>query len=139
MLSLHGRFRATRGQSSRPIYCGNRIRRPSCLSADTSRAEPSIGVLAYRHAGAGLGDLLRSKGRADVVGLRDRALTGVMVFTFARISAACDLNVGDIFHQQRRLWVRLHEKGSKLHDQMARPTPQLETALQSARGPHHAR
>lgn len=99
----------------------------------------SIGVLAYRHAGAGLGDLLRSKGRADVVGLRDRALTGVMVFTFARISAACDLNVGDIFHQQRWLWVRLHEKGSKLHDQMARPTPQLESALQSARGPHHAR
>ena len=38
-------------------------------------------------------------------------LRGVMVFTFARVSAACCLNVGDIFHQQRRLWVRLHEKG----------------------------
>jgi len=63
----------------------------------------SIGVLAYRHAGAGLGDLLRSKGRADVIGLRDRALISVMVFTFTRISAACDLNVGDIFHPQRRL------------------------------------
>src|SRR5262245_46083732 len=25
--------------------------------------------------------------------------------------AACGLNVGDIFHQQRRLWVRLHESG----------------------------
>jgi integrase len=39
-----------------------------------------------------------------------------MVFTFARVSAACGLNVGDIFHQQRRLWVRLHEKGGKFHE-----------------------
>jgi site-specific recombinase XerC len=49
----------------------------------------------------------------NVVGLRDRALIGVMVFRFARVSAACGLNVADIFHQQRRLWVRLHEKGGK--------------------------
>jgi hypothetical protein len=35
------------------------------------------------------------------VGLRDRALIGVMVFTFARISAVWGLNVGDIFYQQR--------------------------------------
>src|SRR5262249_33798599 len=40
----------------------------------------------------------------------------VMVFTFARISAACGLNVADIFHQQRRMWVRLHEKGGKFHE-----------------------
>ena len=39
-----------------------------------------------------------------------------MVFTFARISVACGLNVGDIFHQQRRLWLRLHEKGGKFHE-----------------------
>ena len=26
------------------------------------------------------------------------------------------LNVADIFHQQRRLWVRLHEKGGKFHE-----------------------
>jgi integrase len=38
------------------------------------------------------------------------------LFTFARVSAACGLNVGDIFHQQRRLWVRLHEKGGKFHE-----------------------
>src|SRR5262245_49578034 len=35
---------------------------------------------------------------------------------FARVSAACGLNVADIFHQQRRLWVRLHEKGGKFHE-----------------------
>jgi site-specific recombinase XerD len=62
------------------------------------------------------GELLRSIETGDVVGLRDRALIGVMVFTFARVSAACGLNVADIFHQQRRLWVRLHEKGGKFHE-----------------------
>jgi site-specific recombinase XerD len=62
------------------------------------------------------GELLRSIETDTVVGLRDRALIGVMVFTFARISAACGLNVADIFHQQRRLWLRLHEKGGKFHE-----------------------
>ena len=62
------------------------------------------------------GELLRSVENDTVIGLRDRALIGVMVFTFARISAACGLNVADIFHQQRRLWVRLHEKGGKFHE-----------------------
>jgi site-specific recombinase XerD len=62
------------------------------------------------------GELLRSIENDTVIGLRDRALIGVMVCTFARISAACGMNVGDIFHQQRRLWVRLHEKGGKFHE-----------------------
>jgi site-specific recombinase XerD len=62
------------------------------------------------------GELLRSIETVDVLGLRDRALIGVMVFTFARVSAACGLNVADIFHQQRRLRVRLHEKGGKFHE-----------------------
>jgi site-specific recombinase XerD len=62
------------------------------------------------------GELLRSIESDTVTGLRDRALIGVMVFTFARVSAACGLNVADIFHQQRRLWVRLHEKGGKFHE-----------------------
>ena len=62
------------------------------------------------------GDLLRSIETDNVVGLRDRTLIGVMVFTFARVSATCGMNVGDIFHQQHRLWVRLHEKGGKFHE-----------------------
>ncbi len=50
-----------------------------------------------------------------IVGLRDRALIGVLVFTFARISAAVAMKVADVFVQNERLWVRLHEKGGKLH------------------------
>jgi len=49
-------------------------------------------------------------------GLRDRALIGLMVYTFARIGAAVTMIVDDAFVQNRRLWVRLHEKGGKRHE-----------------------
>jgi integrase/recombinase XerD len=49
-------------------------------------------------------------------GLRDRALIGVMVFSFARVSATLSMTVADYFPQGRRMWFRLHEKGGKLHD-----------------------
>ena len=48
-------------------------------------------------------------------GLRDRALVGLMVFSFARIGAALGMKVEDVFTQNRRLWVRLREKGGKGH------------------------
>jgi len=48
-------------------------------------------------------------------GLRDRALIGLMVYSFARIGAALAMNVEDVYVQNRRLWVRLHEKGGKEH------------------------
>jgi site-specific recombinase XerD len=51
-----------------------------------------------------------------VVGLRDRALIGLMVFTFARVGAAIGMKVEDYFIQGRCGWVRLHEKGGKRHD-----------------------
>jgi integrase/recombinase XerC len=51
-------------------------------------------------------------------GLRDRALIGLMVYSFARIGAALALamRVEDVFVQNRRVWVRLHEKGGKHHE-----------------------
>lgn len=49
-------------------------------------------------------------------GLRDRALIGMMVYSFARIGAALAMRVEDVFVQNRRLWVRLHEKGGKQHE-----------------------
>jgi site-specific recombinase XerD len=53
---------------------------------------------------------------ADLAGLRDRALIGLMVYTFARVSAMIRMKVGDYFVQGRRGWVRLHEKGGKEHE-----------------------
>ena len=49
------------------------------------------------------------------IGLRDRALIGLMVYSFARVGAALGLKVEDVFTQNRRLWVRLREKGGKAH------------------------
>jgi site-specific recombinase XerD len=51
-----------------------------------------------------------------LIGLRDRALIGVMVYTFARINAVLEMKVSDYFVQGRRAWVRLHEKGGKEHE-----------------------
>ena len=51
-----------------------------------------------------------------LTGLRDRALIGVMVYTFARVNAVIGMKVRDYFSQGRRGWVRLHEKGGKEHE-----------------------
>lgn len=59
--------------------------------------------------------LLDSIDISTPVGLRDRALLGLMVYSFARIGAALAMRVEDCFVQNRRLWVRLHEKGGKEH------------------------
>ena len=60
--------------------------------------------------------LLDSIDTSEIVGLRDRALIGLMVFTFARVSAAVGMRVEDYFPSGKRWWFRLHEKGSKRHE-----------------------
>ena len=49
-------------------------------------------------------------------GYRDRALIDLMVFAFARVGAALAMTVEDVDVQNRRLWIRLHEKGGKRHE-----------------------
>jgi site-specific recombinase XerD len=51
--------------------------------------------------------------RQDLPQLRDRAIIGVMTYTFARVSAVCGLDVGDYFRAGRRWKIRLHEKGGQ--------------------------
>ena len=53
---------------------------------------------------------------SSLPGLRDRAVIGLMVYTFARVGAAVSLRVEDFYVQGRRGWVRLHEKGGKEHE-----------------------
>jgi integrase/recombinase XerD len=53
------------------------------------------------------------------VGLCDRALIALPIYTFARVSAALHMNVRDYFPQGKRWWVRLHEKGGKHHEMPA--------------------
>jgi len=60
--------------------------------------------------------LLDSIETDTIVGLRDRALLGVMCFTFARVSAAVHMRVEDYYQNGKRWWFRLHEKGGKRHE-----------------------
>jgi site-specific recombinase XerD len=60
--------------------------------------------------------LLDSIDVTSPIGLRDRALIALMVFSFARVGAALAMRVDDVYVQQRRLWVRLREKGGKRHE-----------------------
>jgi site-specific recombinase XerD len=60
--------------------------------------------------------LLNSIDTATHAGLRDRALIALMVYSFARIGAALGMKVEDVYTQNRRLWVRLYEKGGKRHE-----------------------
>ncbi|HEY5869131.1 MAG TPA: tyrosine-type recombinase/integrase [Candidatus Tectomicrobia bacterium] len=66
--------------------------------------------------------LLDSIDVSTVVGLRDRALISVMVFTFARVGAVVAMRVEDFYPQGKRWWVRLHEKGGKRHEMPAHHT-----------------
>lgn len=60
--------------------------------------------------------LIDSIDTSTIVGLRDRALIGVMVYSFARVSAVCGMKVEDFYRIGRRIWIRLHEKGGKFHE-----------------------
>ncbi len=60
--------------------------------------------------------LLDSIATDSIVGLRDRALIGVMCYSFARVSAVINMHVEDYFANGKRWWFRLHEKGGKRHE-----------------------
>ncbi|HKQ47595.1 MAG TPA: tyrosine-type recombinase/integrase [Phycisphaerae bacterium] len=60
--------------------------------------------------------LLDSIDTTTIVGLRDRALIGVMVYSFARVGAVVAMRVEDYFQSGKRWHVRLHEKGGKRHE-----------------------
>lgn len=60
--------------------------------------------------------LLDSIDTSHVVGLRDRALIAIMVYSFARVSAVVGMKVKDYYANGKRYWIRLHEKGGKFHE-----------------------
>lgn len=59
--------------------------------------------------------LLDSIDGSTLIGLRDRAIVAVMVYSFARVSAVVGMLVEDYYPEGKRWWLRLHEKGGKLH------------------------
>ena len=51
----------------------------------------------------------------NIVGQRDRAIIGTLLYSFARVGAVVGMNVEDYYHLGKRSFLRLHEKGGKVH------------------------
>ena len=79
--------------------------------------------------------LLDGIGVTDLVGLRDRAFLGVLVYTFARVTAAVSLRVADYYTQGPQSFFRLHEKGGRYNVVPAHHVAQgyVEAYLEAAR------
>ncbi len=60
--------------------------------------------------------LIDSIDTTTLVGLRDRAIFAVMVFSFALVGAVVGMNKEDYFQNGKRWWFRLREKGGKWHE-----------------------
>jgi integrase/recombinase XerD len=58
--------------------------------------------------------LLDSIDVTSIVGLRDRAIIGVMTATFGRIEATLGMNVADYFQEGKHWSIRLNEKNAKI-------------------------
>jgi integrase len=61
-------------------------------------------------------ELLEKIDTTTLLGLRDRALISMMIYTFGRVGAVIKMRIEDYYTQGRRGWVRLHEKGGKRHE-----------------------
>jgi integrase/recombinase XerD len=79
--------------------------------------------------------LLDSIETTTLAGLRDRALIAVMVYSFARVSAAVNMDVKDYWQNGKRYWLRLREKGGKDHEVPAHHNAEayLDAHLERAR------
>jgi len=86
-----------------PKYSAKRGKTP-VLAADQARA------------------LLDSIDLDKPIGLRDRALLAVMIYSFARVGAVIAMRVEDYYPDGKRWWFRLHEKGGKRHEVPAHHT-----------------
>lgn len=85
-----------------PRYSVRRGKTPVLSAEDTRRLIDTI-------------PLVRRDGTPDLAALRDRALIGVMVYSFARVSATVAMKVEDYYAEGKRWWFRLYEKGGKVH------------------------
>ncbi len=59
--------------------------------------------------------LIASIDTSKLAGLRDRAIIGVMTYSFARVDATTRMRVRDYYSQGRRAWFVLHEKGGRFN------------------------
>lgn len=85
--------------------------------------------------------LIDSIDTSTVVGLRDRAIIAVMVYSFARVGAVVAMSKEDYFQNGKRWWFRLHEKGGKRHEVPAHHNAEeyLDAYLEAAKSENWAK
>lgn len=81
-------------------------RRPGAQAHCAPGQNPVLSADQTRH-------LLDSTDLGSIVGLRDRALMGVMVYTFGRVGAVVSMNVEDYYQSGKRWMFRLHERAAR--------------------------
>ncbi len=79
---------------------------------------PEIGVAPARK-------LLRSIDSSDPVGLRDRAIIGILIYTAVRVSAVAELKLADFYDTVSQYCLRFSEKGGKSREIPCRHDLQL--------------
>lgn len=96
--------------SDRPSGAGQSRRVGARASAQRStRQDVGLGTGGSAHPS-------RHHQRHDASWHARPALIALMIVSFARIGAAVQMKVENAFVQNRRLWVRLHEKGGKRNE-----------------------
>ena len=87
-----------------------------------------------RALGRGSTRALSKHGPHERGGIRDRAIIGVLTYTFARVSAMISLRVEDYYPQGKKWWLRLHEKNGKVNEMPCHPVliEYLDTYMEAA-------
>ena len=93
-----------------PKYSIKRGKTPVLDAAEARRLLDSIPLVRRVKGKDGVHEV------PDLVGIRDRAIIGTMVYSFARVSAVCGMRVDDYYRNGKRYWIRLQEKGGKHHE-----------------------
>ena len=74
-----------------------------------------------------------------VIGLRDRALIGVLIYSFARVSAALTMAVADYYPQGRRMWLLTCSPSAPSVDMRVRRRETNDAEEPVHRGPDYRR
>ena len=101
-----------------PSTSSSRARRPCSPPTRPSSSSPASSPRRKSQTApkAASDDAEEEEPKPTIAQLRDRALIAVMVFSFARVTAALGMKVEDYYTEGRRAWFRLHEKGGKRHE-----------------------
>ena len=79
------------------------------------RFEPAVTTTSFSSAFCQIAAARETVDTSRPVGLRDRALIGVIMYRFTRVGSIVQLKLADYYSNGKRWWLRLQEKGGKFY------------------------